>query len=541
MAANTGAPQQHEQAEKQPCQQNIQENCLTLRGMGEDAGALPRIFSTTPKRRRRFSTKGALQQLQERALRSSRRSGTGSGGSLPRLRSIEAAVDGSGRMEVIVIHSKEILRLSKMFGVSPEHVREVAFAAQGERGLMQAILCSEAEYREMQGESPPPSGQRNRSGSLCGSEFSPRLQYGSKHAVREIMKLLSLPPAREGDVIQVLNASHGDAQRALSVLQEMFEGEGGAPAKGAVQLAESMSEQDVTKLQMYMNLLGTSLDDTRAEALHTEFPERPMRDIEDALRLTDGDLTQARLYLEQVPAQKASRERLEAAIAPPEGEAGRGMALRCPRRRSSVVSIASPPFSSSLDPVFARVGRSGATVPRSRAASTPCPSANALPGVEPTFHEKRQSTPEWGGAATWSLATPAEMPEMMPQVAGAPLMEKRKRLGSVHALNSPEDEVDDDQLSPRSAAAIACAFSPPSGRRKSDNRKFVSSGSALPQSPPPPPSGSAAKPGPPAPAGLPPPPPPPPPSGSAAKPGPPAPAGLPPPPPPPPSGSAAKP
>ncbi|RNF15484.1 putative formin [Trypanosoma cruzi] len=550
VAANNGA------------QEKQQNGLTTLGDKGIEREKLPRIPSTMQKQRHcslNFSQMGSSQYLQGKLSQLFLTNGGTHGGlssTLSRTQSSsdEAAAVVSDQKEVTVISSKEVLCLSEVFGVPSARVREVAVASEGDRELMLAILQSEWEDREQRGEPLLPSAERSRSGSITDVGDRPKLQYGSKHAVRRIMKLLDLSPLWEGEIIHALNATKGDAQGALSVLTMKMEMANGAPAQRLMGWGESMSEQDMIKVQDYISLLDKSLETTKAQALQTEFEGRTIKDIEDALRLTDGDLNQARLYLQQVPAQKETRRNLEALIASPKKSFFRKRERRQLKRYPSVVSIACPDNAVSLFPHTARSrspdeGDREATSPFSKTTYVFRPTDLALSHVELPSHLKQQNAHEKGETTMELQPKKTELPEIMREPADL-WMGKMPRGGSVYALNNLDDETDDEPLSPQSVAAIKSAFSPNKQGRSSENRSSTSRGLKMPPSlpttgidgiypaapslrgtaassglpPPPPPPGAGAKPG------LPPPPPPPP--GAGAKPG------LPPPPPPPPGAGA---
>ncbi|EKG00076.1 formin, putative [Trypanosoma cruzi] len=546
VAANNGA------------QEKQQNGLTTLGDKGIEREKLPRIPSTMQKQRHcslNFSQMGSSQYLQGKLSQLFLTNGGTHGGlssTLSRTQSSsdEAAAVVSDQKEVTVISSKEVLCLSEVFGVPSARVREVAVASEGDRELMLAILQSEWEDREQRGEPLLPSAERSRSGSITDVGDRPKLQYGSKHAVRRIMKLLDLSPLWEGEIIHALNATKGDAQGALSVLTMKMEMANGAPAQRLMGWGESMSEQDMIKVQDYISLLDKSLETTKAQALQTEFEGRTIKDIEDALRLTDGDLNQARLYLQQVPAQKETRRNLEALIASPKKSFFRKRERRQLKRYPSVVSIACPDNAVSLFPHTARSrspdeGDREATSPFSKTTYVFRPTDLALSHVELPSHLKQQNAHEKGETTMELQPKKTELPEIMREPADL-WMGKMPRGGSVYALNNLDDETDDEPLSPQSVAAIKSAFSPNKQGRSSENRSSTSRGLKMPPSlpttgidgiypaapslrgtaassglpPPPPPPGAGAKPG------LPPPPPPPP--GAGAK------SGPPPPPPPPP-------
>ncbi|EAN92551.1 putative formin [Trypanosoma cruzi] len=568
VAANNGA------------QEKQQNGLTTLGDKGIEREKLPRIPSTMQKQRHcslNFSQMGSSQYLQGKLSQLFLTNGGTHGGlssTLSRTQSSsdEAAAVVSDQKEVTVISSKEVLCLSEVFGVPPARVREVAVASEGDRELMLAILQSEWEDREQRGEPLLPSAERSRSGSITEVGDRPKLQYGSKHAVRRIMKLLDLSPLWEGEIIHALNATKGDAQGALSVLTMKMEMANGAPAQRLMGWGESMSEQDMIKVQDYISLLDKSLETTKAQALQTEFEGRTIKDIEDALRLTDGDLNQARLYLQQVPAQKETRRNLEALIASPKKSFFRKRERRQLKRYPSVVSIACPDNAVSLFPHTARSrspdeGDREATSPFSKTTYVFRPTDLALSHVELPSHLKQQNAHEKGETTMELQPKKTELPEIMREPADL-WMGKMPRGGSVYALNNLDDETDDEPLSPQSVAAIKSAFSPNKQGRSSENRSSTSRGLKMPPSlpttgidgiypaapslrgtaassglpppppPPPPPPGAGAKSGLPPPpppppgagakSGLPPPPPPPPPPGAGTK------SGLPPPPPPPP-------
>ncbi|ESS63030.1 formin [Trypanosoma cruzi Dm28c] len=551
VAANNGA------------QEKQQNGLTTLGDKGIEREKLPRIPSTMQKQRHcslNFSQMGSSQYLQGKLSQLFLTNGGTHGGlssTLSRTQSSsdEAAAVVSDQKEVTVISSKEVLCLSEVFGVPSARVREVAVASEGDRELMLAILQSEWEDREQRGEPLLPSAERSRSGSITDVGDRPKLQYGSKHAVRRIMKLLDLSPLWEGEIIHALNATKGDAQGALSVLTMKMEMANGAPAQRLMGWGESMSEQDMIKVQDYISLLDKSLETTKAQALQTEFEGRTIKDIEDALRLTDGDLNQARLYLQQVPAQKETRRNLEALIASPKKSFFRKRERRQLKRYPSVVSIACPDNAVSLFPHTARSrspdeGDREATSPFSKTTYVFRPTDLALSHVELPSHLKQQNAHEKGETTMELQPKKTELPEIMREPADL-WMGKMPRGGSVYALNNLDDETDDEPLSPQSVAAIKSAFSPNKQGRSSENRSSTSRGLKMPPSlpttgidgiypaapslrgtaassglpPPPPPPGAGAK------TGLPPPPPPPP--GAGAKSGP--------PPPPPPPGAGAKP
>ncbi|PWU94709.1 putative formin [Trypanosoma cruzi] len=552
VAANNGA------------QEKQQNGLTTLGDKGIEREKLPRIPSTMQKQRHcslNFSQMGSSQYLQGKLSQLFLTNGGTHGGlssTLSRTQSSsdEAAAVVSDQKEVTVISSKEVLCLSEVFGVPSARVREVAVASEGDRELMLAILQSEWEDREQRGEPLLPSAERSRSGSITDVGDRPKLQYGSKHAVRRIMKLLDLSPLWEGEIIHALNATKGDAQGALSVLTMKMEMANGAPAQRLMGWGESMSEQDMIKVQDYISLLDKSLETTKAQALQTEFEGRTIKDIEDALRLTDGDLNQARLYLQQVPAQKETRRNLEALIASPKKSFFRKRERRQLKRYPSVVSIACPDNAVSLFPHTARSrspdeGDREATSPFSKTTYVFRPTDLALSHVELPSHLKQQNAHEKGETTMELQPKKTELPEIMREPADL-WMGKMPRGGSVYALNNLDDETDDEPLSPQSVAAIKSAFSPNKQGRSSENRSSTSRGLKMPPSlpttgidgiypaapslrgtaassglpPPPPPPGAGAK------TGLPPPPPPPP--GAGAK------SGPPPPPPPPPPGAGAK-
>ncbi|EKF28589.1 formin, putative [Trypanosoma cruzi marinkellei] len=558
-------------------QEKQQIGLTTFVDKGIERETLPRIPSTMQKQRDcnlNMSQMGSSQYLQGKLSQLFLTNGgvQGLSSTLSRARSPsdEAAAVVNDQKEVTVISSKEILRLSELFGVPPARVREVAVASEGDRELMLAILQSEWEDREQRGEPVLPLTERSRSGSITDSGERPKLQYGSKHAVRRIMKLLDLSPLSEGEIIHALNATKGDAQGALSALAIKMGRANGAPAQRLTSYGESMSEQDMIKVQGYISLLETSLETTKAQALQTEFEGRTIKDIEDALRLTDGDLNQARLYLQQVPAQKETRRNLEALIASPKKSSFRKRERRQLKRYPSVVSVACPDNTGSLYPHTARPrsrdeGAREATSPFSKTTYTFRPTDLALSHVELPSHLKQKHTHEKGEKTMEPQPTKTELPEIMREPADL-WMGKMPRGGSVYALNNLDDETDDEPLSPQSIAAIKSAFSVSKQGRLPENRALTSHGLALHPSlpppgrdgmhpvapslrgaaasfglpPPPPPLGAGAK------TGLPPPPPPlgagaktglpppPPPPGAGAK------SGPPPPPPPPPPGAGAK-
>ncbi|KAH9599292.1 Formin [Trypanosoma melophagium] len=244
-----------------------------------------------------------------------------------------------GWTEYVVISTKEIAHLSDTFRTTPAHVHDVAIAAEGDRELMVAILQSELEDREQRGElSSFPSFTRRDRGNI------PRLLFGSKYTVRRLMNILALPASWEADVIQALNSAEGDAQLALSELTRKIEKANGIPSARVSHDGEALLEEQVKELQSFIKRLDTTLEVTKAQALRNEFPEREMKDIEDALLLTDGDLGQARLYLQQVPSQRATRKGIDKIIAPPAANVFTKRERRRPSRRCSTVSVSNLPL-----------------------------------------------------------------------------------------------------------------------------------------------------------------------------------------------------
>ncbi|ORC87757.1 putative formin [Trypanosoma theileri] len=418
-----------------------------------------------------------------------------------------------GETEYVVISTKEITHLSNTFDTTPSHVRDVAVAAEGDRELMLAILQSEVEEREQRGDSPSAysSARRDRGG---GSGI-PRLLFGSKYTVRRLMNILALPPSWESDVILALNRAEGDAQIALSELALKIEKANGFSTARLTHDGDPLSDEQVKELQSFMNRLDTTLEVTKAQALQSEFPERPMRDIEDALLLTDGDLGQARLYLQQVPSQRVSRQGIDIIIGPPPTNVFTRRERRRPSRRCSMVSISNPredddkgqnskgtSTRTSLEAVT-----TNATPADASKTSIPCPqSARTASSARSTdCRSGRQSgsqvSPETNNrlAGTVSLSDlpttsntgktatngmKIQMPTSRPSgtnVFTSPSSIGREvKRGNLEALNVRSDDDDDvDPLSPKCMAAIASALNV-----SSESSKFEDLLTSLEPSPP---------------------------------------------------------
>ncbi|KPA76218.1 putative formin [Leptomonas pyrrhocoris] len=107
----------------------------------------------------------------------------------------------SSQFHTVELTKEYIQNLAEAHGVSPEHVRDVALAAQGNTDLMLSILQNEVSHR------------------LASPNSVDKLNFNDAAAVTQLLSFLELPNDWEGEVIRTLNATQGDAQEAAAQLE----------------------------------------------------------------------------------------------------------------------------------------------------------------------------------------------------------------------------------------------------------------------------------------------------------------------------------
>ncbi|KAL7699137.1 Formin [Lotmaria passim] len=185
------------------------------------------------------------------------------------------------RSHTVELTKDYIQSVADAHGVSPEHVRDVALAAQGDTDLMLAILQSEVEDR------------------LASPNSVDALHYGTHDVVQRLLEFLELPLSWEGEVIRTLNATHGDAQEAAGLLaQKAGQRSMQLPNTITASQQQVLTDMEAQELPLLLQRLGQTPGGA-AQDLKEEFPERTEEEIRTALRLTDGNLERARSFLRE--------------------------------------------------------------------------------------------------------------------------------------------------------------------------------------------------------------------------------------------------
>jgi hypothetical protein len=220
------------------------------------------------------STSTSLQQLRRPSVGERRRRSSLSTSGASNLRR-------GSRSHTVELTKDYIENIANAHGVSPEHVRDVAVAAQGDTDLMLGILQSEVEDR------------------LASPNSVDALHYGTHDAVQRLLEFLALPQDWEGEVIRTLNATQGDAQEAAGQLAQKA-GQRFAQLPNSIKASQQqvLTEVEAQELPLLLLRLGQTPGGA-TQSLQEEFPERPEEEIRTALRLTDGNIDHARLFLRE--------------------------------------------------------------------------------------------------------------------------------------------------------------------------------------------------------------------------------------------------
>ncbi|KAG5481861.1 hypothetical protein LSCM4_06938 [Leishmania orientalis] len=231
----------------------------------EDAAVLPQSTSTST----------SLQQLRRPLVSERRRRGSlstsGTNASLRRFL----------RPNTVEVSKDYLQSVAEAHGVTVEHVRDVMIAAQGDTDLTLAILQSEVDVQ------------------LASPTNIDVLHFGTQETVRRLLLFLDLPREWEGEVVRTLNVTNGDAQEAAAILaQKSGQRSLSLPNDITASRQQVLTATEAEELPLLLQRLGQS-PNGEAHQLQAEFPDRTTDEVRTALQLTDGNVENARVFLQE--------------------------------------------------------------------------------------------------------------------------------------------------------------------------------------------------------------------------------------------------
>ncbi|KPA76219.1 putative formin [Leptomonas pyrrhocoris] len=309
------------------------------------------------------------------------------------------------QFHTVELTKEYIQSIAEAHGVSPEHVRDVALAAQGDTDLMLAILQSEVEER------------------LASPNSVDALHYGTHDVVQRLLEFLELPPSWKGEVIRTLNATNGDAQEAAGLLaQKAGQRSTQLPNTIVASQQQALTDMEAQELPLLLLRLGQSPGGA-TQALQAEFPERPEEEIRTALRLTDGNVEHARTFLRQDRAANRNLTRDE------------------------------------MDNVFARVAATGGARPRpdhKKQIEAAYHKLNGAIGARASLADLTSTSPGLGDDTVTTSLSPQEFRQLRDNAVAAPNRERQASRSNLLAA-SPAVSPARDASSSSTSGAISVA------------------------------------------------------------------------------------